>query len=144
LGAWTFCGFTTLLAYGYAFIRWAYHRLASEILRRRGWQVSLIPLLYFVVTTATFGFWLGVMLYAMAWLFEHWDAHMSDIVAAFPRLHPNWTLLVFLVVGLALRRASSNSTAGFREVYANSQWLAMYVQLIPVFPALMVVYLYIH
>lgn len=65
-GAWTFFGFIALLVYGYAFLRWAYHLAASAVCQRRGIEAARIPLLYFIVTTATFGFWLGAMLYAMA------------------------------------------------------------------------------
>jgi hypothetical protein len=119
-GAWTFFGFIALLVYGYALLRWAYHLAASAVCQRRGIEAARIPLLYFIVTTATFGFWLGAMLYAMAWLFEHWDGRVAEIVTALPASHPSVVLLLVLPVGIAIRVASFNSSAGFLAVYGNS------------------------
>lgn len=140
--AWTFFGLTALLIYGFAFLRWSYHLAASTVCCRWGIQASRIPLLYFVVTTATFGFWLGASVCAMAWLFEHWNKPVAEVVAALPVSHPSAILLAVLALGGAMRWASLNSSAGFRQVYGGSARLASFVQLTPACLTLLVLYIY--
>jgi hypothetical protein len=84
------------------------------------------------------------MLYAMAWLFEHWDGRVAEIVRGLPASHPSVALLLVLAVGVAIRVAFFNSSAGFRAVYGNSARLASFVQLAPVVPAVLFLYVYTH
>ncbi|MBN3854042.1 hypothetical protein G3N59_11690 [Paraburkholderia sp. Ac-20340] len=141
-GSQTLFALTVGLIYGVAILRWGYHLAASTVCRHWGIQAARVPLLYFVVTTATFGFWLGVMVWAMGWLCEHWDARVEDLVTTLPVTHPGAILLMLLCFGAMLRWASFNGDAGFRQVYGNSAKLASFVQLAPACLAFAILYVF--
>jgi len=132
MGAWGFFVMTAVIIYGIALIRWVYHLGAFTICRRFDLAVIKIPLLYFVVTTATFGLWLGISVRALAWMYESAGAQ-GHTASRFVSDHPYVSVAAVLAVGMSTQWAFRNGQLGMKAVYANSSWLvtAIYAAAIP-------------
>jgi hypothetical protein len=130
-GGWGFFTIMAALIYGIALIRWGYHFVALTICRKFGLSVIQIPLLFFVVTTSTFGFWLGLMIRGMPWLYESNDAQ-GKVVTNLVSNHPHASFALVLAIGLSSLWAGENTRLGMAAAYANSGKVLMAVYLTPI------------
>lgn len=130
-GGWGFFILTAALIYGVALIRWGYHLGAFTICQKFNLSVVRIPLLYFVVTTATFGLWLGLSVRGLAWVFES-GGTQGKVVSNFVSNHPYVFIVSLMVIGLSSQWAYRNGRLGMKAVYANSGWLVTAVYLVSI------------
>lgn len=120
---WASFGFIGVMLYGLAVLSWTYHRCATAVCRECGLRVTGVPLLYFVVTTAAFGFWLGIATRAIAWisatpkvdLFDYKESLATTINA-----HPYLTACLMLTLTGAHLVSLQTRRQGMKEAYGNS------------------------
>lgn len=124
LGGYCFFAIIAAGLYAIAFTRWTYHRIANRLFQKLGLDVPRIPLLYFIVTTATWGFWFGASLHVLTWFLAQASNGSTARIQDAMNGHPNLVLLSVLAVGLATQIAGRNAWLGTRAVYADSLWLA--------------------
>lgn len=124
LGGYCFFAIIAAGLYAIAFTRWTYHRIANFLFRKLGLDVPRIPLLYFIVTTATWGFWFGASIHVLTWFLTRAGSGSTTRIQDAINGHPNLVLVSILAVGLATQIAGRNVWLGTRAVYADSLWLA--------------------
>ncbi|NKF85016.1 hypothetical protein GO293_02290 [Ralstonia solanacearum] len=124
LGSYCFFAMIAVGLYAIACTRWTYHRTANLLFRKLGLDVPRIPLLYFIVTTATWGFWFGASLHMLTWLLTQSSTGSTARIQDAMIGHPDLVLVSVLAVGLATQIAARNAWLGTRAVYADSLWLA--------------------
>lgn len=128
--------------YAVAVLRWGYHAGVVSVFRRLGLRCAPISFLYFVVTTAAWGLWVGLMVKGIDYSIWYSNGDLSSYLNTLTSEHPYPALGVFLVIGGAAYRASINSSEGMAAVYANSKLLALVVGIMPVSLLLGLVYIY--
>lgn len=128
--------------YAIAILRWAYHAGAVSVFRRLGLNCAPISFLYFVVTTAAWGLWVGLMVKGIDYGIWYSNGDLSSYFNTLTSEHSYQTLGVFLFIGAVTYRASINSSQGMAAVYANSKFLALVVSVLPTILLLGLVYIY--
>lgn len=130
----------TLSIYAIALLRWGYHTGAISICQKLGFSCVRISFLYFIVTTAAWGLWIGLLMKGIDYSLWLSDGDLSRLFNELSAEHPYKTLGLFLVIGLATYRASINSSHGMIAIYANSKLLAWTVELLPIILLLSLAY----
>lgn len=128
--------------YAIAIFRWGYHAGAVSVCRKLGFSCAPISFLYFVVTTAAWGLWVGLMVKGIDYSIWFSNGDLSGYFNTLTSKHPYRALVLFLFVGLVTCRASINSSHGMAAVYANSKFLAVVVGVLPIILLLGLVYIY--
>jgi hypothetical protein len=128
--------------YAIAALRWGYHAGAVSVCKKMGFSCAPISLLYFVVTTAAWGLWVGLMVKGIDYSIWFSNGDLSAYFNTLTSEHPYTSLGLLLLIGAATYRASINSSRGMAVVYANSKFLAFIVGILPIFLVLGFVYVY--
>lgn len=128
--------------YAMAILRWGYHAGAVIVFRRLGLNCAPISFLYFVVTTAAWGLWVGLMVKGIAYSIWYSNGDLSSYFNTLTSEHPYRALGLFLIIGAATYCASVNSSRGMAAVYANSKCLALVVGVLPAILFLGLAYIY--
>ncbi|WP_053129979.1 hypothetical protein [Pseudomonas sp. CMR5c] len=128
--------------YAIAILRWAYHAGTVSLFRRLGLNCAPISFLYFVVTTAAWGLWVGLMVKGIDYGIWYSNGDLSSYFNTLTSEYPYQTLGVSLFIGAVTYWASINSSQGMAAVYANSKFLALVVGVLPAILLLGLVYIY--
>jgi len=128
--------------YAIAILRWGYHAGAVSVCRKLGFSCAQISFLYFVVTTAAWGLWVGLMVKGIDYSIWFSNGDLSGYFSALTSEHPYRALGGLLLVGLVTYRASINSSNGMAAVYAGSKFLAFIVGILPIILLLGLIYVY--
>ena len=128
--------------YAIAALRWGYHSGVVSVCKKMGFSCAPISLLYFVVTTAAWGLWVGLMVKGIDYSIWFSNGDLSGYFNALTSEHPYRALGLFLFIGAAIYRASINSSQGMAAVYENSKFLAFVVGILPIIFLLGLVYIY--
>ncbi|WP_156523281.1 hypothetical protein [Pseudomonas sp. GR 6-02] len=123
---------TTLSIYTIAILRWGYHTAAVSICQKLDFKCMPISLLYFIVTTAAWGLWIGLLMKGIDYSLWLSNGNLSGFFNELSSKHPHKTLGLLFIVGLAMYRASINSSHGMISVYAHSRILAWVVGFLPI------------
>jgi hypothetical protein len=118
--------------YAIAILRWGYHAGAVSTFQKMGLKCTPISLSYFVVTTAAWGLWIGLLVKGIDYSLWHSNGDLSVFFNELPAKYPYPALAFFLLIGLATYKASINSGLGMSAIYANSKLLAWVVGLLPI------------
>ncbi|WP_148058979.1 hypothetical protein [Pseudomonas chlororaphis] len=118
--------------YAIAMLRWGYHAGAVSLCRKLGLSCTPISFLYFVVTTSAWGLWMGLLVKGIDYSLWLSNGDLSGFFNELSAKYPYRALGFFLVVGLAIYRASINSGHGMTAIYANSKLLALGVGFLPI------------
>lgn len=120
-----------IIVYAIASLRWLYHLGATSGLRRWWPEVIKPPFKYFVVTTAAWGLWVSISIFAVisgVWKSRgEFDVFFNAFVAEYEMV----VLFVFLTIGVMFRVASKNSHLGLKAVYGGKKRLMYPVILVP-------------
>jgi len=134
---------TAVAVYALSLIRWGYHLSAIRIIKK--WRPALIdpPPIYFVVTTAAWGLWLAVYLYAVTYGLWYWTGpgDFSDYLSEYVRTHQEHLIVGFLCIGAGVKIANRNSQMGMKALYDGSHWLSLLVDLVAVLAMTLLAYL---
>lgn len=128
--------------YAIAALRWGYHAGAVSVCKKMGFSCAQISFLYFVVTTAAWGLWVGLMVKGIDYSIWYSNGDLSSYFNALTSQHPYRALGLFLFIGAATYWSSINSSHGIAAVYANSKFLAFVVSSFPIMLVLGGVYVY--
>ncbi|MEP9328827.1 hypothetical protein PPMP20_38065 [Paraburkholderia phymatum] len=122
-GGWASFGFVVVMLYGLAVLPWTYHRCATVICCECGLIVTGVPLLYFVVTTGVFGFWLGIATKSIALISAtpHVELfHYGEVLATAINAHPYLTVCIMLALTGAHLVSIETRRQGMKVAYGNS------------------------
>lgn len=128
--------------YAIAALRWGYHAGAVSVFKKIGFSCAPISFLYFVVTTAAWGLWVGLMVKGIDYSIWYSNGDLSSYFNTLTSQHPYRALGIFLFIGAITYRASINSSNGMAVVYANSKFLAFMVGSFPIMLVLGSIYVY--
>ncbi|MCJ8176827.1 hypothetical protein MRS45_12035 [Pseudomonas viridiflava] len=131
-----------LSIYAVAVLRWGYHIGAASVCRKLGFSCAPITLLYFVVTSAAWGLWVGLIVKGIDYSIWYSNGDLSSYFNLSTSQHPYRALGLFLFIGAATYRASINSSHGMAAVYGGSKFLAFMVGILPVSLVLGLIYVY--
>lgn len=119
--------------YVLALLRWLYHLGATAILGKWWPEVTSPPLKYFVVTTASWGLWIGIFgsgIMSGVWK-SRGGADIDRLLNEFLLEYQGVALVVLLMLAGAFHLAGKNSHIGLKAVYGGRKSLVFLVSLVP-------------